>query len=58
VQRLQKTIEAVKLGVENAIKYEADSREKREEAHRLLIELKDVVPDALKSADLESAART
>jgi len=58
VQRLQKTIEAIKLGTENAIKYEADSRAKREEAHRLLIELKDVVPTALKSADLESAART
>lgn len=58
VERLQKTIETIKLGVENAIQYEADSRVKREQAHQLLIELKDVVPDALKSADLESAART
>ncbi len=58
VERLQKTIETIKLGVENAIKYEADSRTKRKEAHQLLIELKDVVPDALKSADLESAALT
>lgn len=58
VQRLQKTIETIKLGVQNAIRYEADSRAKREQAHQLLIELKDVVPDVLKSADLESAART
>lgn len=58
VQRLQKTIEAIKLGVENAIKYEAESRVKREEAHRLLIELKDVVPNALKAANIESAEST
>ncbi len=58
VQSLEVTINAIKTGIEQGIQLEADSRARRAEAHQLLVSVKDVVSDALKKSDIDSAQAT
>ena len=55
VQDLEKTINVIKAGIEDGIRIENEARQRRVEAHQLLVSLKDVVTDALKQANIEAA---
>ncbi len=55
VEALQVTIAAIKAGIEAGILLEKESREKREQAAAKLVDLKNVVTDALKQSDITSA---
>lgn len=55
VQDLEKTINIIKAGIEEGIKIESEARQRRVEAHTLLVSMKDVVTDALKQANIEAA---
>ena len=53
-----KTVEAVKAGIESGIELERTTRTQREQAEQMLVSMKDVVSDALKKADVDTASAT
>ena len=56
VQALEKTIESIKAGIEMGVRLEKESQERRAEAERLLIGMKDTVTEALKQSNIASAS--
>ena len=55
VQDLEKTIGVIKQGIEEGIRIESEARNRRTEAHEILVSIKDVVTDALKQSNIEAA---
>lgn len=55
VQDLEKRIGIIKTGIEDGIKFENEARQKRVEAHEILVSIKDVITDALKQSNIDAA---
>lgn len=55
VQDLEKTISVIKSGIEEGIKIESEARQRRVQAHEILVSIKDVVTDALKQSNIDAA---